>query len=1483
MQENLEEKIIPKPKKKKWKRIFFYFFLFLLAIILIPSIAINIPFVQTLVVKQVSSILSKKLTTTVTVESVNIRFFNRMRLNGVFVEDINKDTLMYVAHLDANVSKLPFRGNTFTVSNLKLSNGVFTLRSDSIATNITQILSNIINKEKDTTKAGVKLKLNTESFILEDFRYNMFLYNGLSVEEQPEGIIYKNMSVYDININADRITIKDDTLKFRVNKFSFKERSGLHMQQLTVDSAYIHFGYDVTLRGVRMIDEFSDIQMRNLSMKYNGGEEFKNFINNVKFDIDAHNSFISFTTLGYFAPVLSRVPATIRFNARITGPIANMRSDNFTVQSLDKTFINGRFSMSGLPDINSTIIYADLNRLTTYPKDVLTLVTGITNNDFGNFRENLAEFGDITFNGTFTGFINDFVANGYLRSELGNLRMDMKLNNANTTAGLKGNLAAINFNAGKFLKTPLLGHTNFNFMVDGKIRPGQNDISGKGVISSLVVNEYNYQNIEVEGRLVNQAFDGVVKISEPNIDLDFNGKINLAGDERFHTPIFDFDADIRHLDLVKLNVNKRDTIGIVKAKINANFMASNIFNYVGELKVSNLYYKDNTGDIDLGDITLISFNNNQRNYLELKSAFADALYYGQNDLGGFINQLEYTLYRSLPQLLAKQPQIEPYNITPRLNYSLKANVKDSRGIARVILPGLHIHEGTELNIKIDTLSQINLELNAKEIGYKNNTAANLNIKSNSINDTLNLNIAGNFYVSGINIPNLNVHNILENNTINTNLSFLDTVNNSSGNFRFGTTFRRDNSNLLFTNFDISKSELLYLSNLWNIEPTTAEINKGRFGINGFDFHRNGQHIRVSGVVSEQSTDSLIINIDNYRIQGLNLYTQPRGYNVSGIMSSEIEIRGLYGYPIIIGDLNIDTVLVNNDTLGSVVIGSMWNADEQRVDYTARIYDESSVKTSINGYLIPNTSEINLKGDIYEFNLRYLEPVLADVLSDIEGQTKGELFLKGTLRAPQLSGILTLEEAGMTVDYLKTHYLLNADIDVSNTQINITDGNIRDTKGNTGILNANFNHNNFRNIHFSANANVQNLLSLNTKEQDNPDFYGTAYATGVIGLNGNPKDFNFDITARTNTNSILYIPLNSASEAKELQFLKFVSSDSLSTEQMEEPRKKSDISVNFDLAVTPESEIQILIDPKVGDIIKAKGEGNLKINVDPSIGLFSIQGDYTIESGEYNFTLPTFSIISRKFTIDKGSRIHFNGDVNRAVLDVTASYRDRISLSTLFPEDSLASNYNVVSQILITGYMTNPTLKFNIDILNIDPEKKAQFQSFVNTEEKMTRQFLSLLVLRSFLPEQNLGNQDLGSSTIMANATDILSSQLGSLISMFNLPIDVNFDYNANSQTNAGSEFGVDISTQIFDRVILNGSASNATHSNRNFVGDFEAEVLLGKQGNTRFKVFSKSRDYFSDDMENNRNGIGISYQSQFDKFIDLFKRKKKKKKEKVEE
>jgi hypothetical protein len=1401
---------------------------------------------------------------------------------------------MFVSRLDAAIGSLPLNGRPLTLNKLRLTDGIFCLRSDSTGTNVTKIVKKLKNQDgdneekdepEDENKSLEDMIVNTfffktKSLELKNFEYRMQLNGAPSIDEQPEGVIYKNMSVSDVNLDADRISIKNDSLTFRVNDFSFKERSGLNIQHITADTGIIRFGKEVTLREFRVIDDRSDIRMRNLSLLYNGGKDFSDFINKVNFTVDIYDSYVDFGTLGYFAPSLNQIPVTASFNGQITGHVTDLRSDNFTLETLNRTYIDGRFSIFGLPNIESTIIFVDLKHLDTHPNDIATFVEGITDKEF-TAKTTLNEFGNIHFNGTYTGLINDFVSYGYLKSDLGVLEMDILFKNRNNSITFTGELATEDFNVGQLAHSPLIGQAGFNIEVNGKIVSGKNDIFGKGNISLLEFNDYKYSDIALEGRLVNQSFDGEVKISEPNLDLDFNGNIDMEGENGI--PIFKFDAKLKHADLVKLKFNKRDSVSIVNADINANFMASSILDYVGELTVDNLFYSDIHGNVDFGKVELSSYNNENKNYLELKSGFMDAKYLGHRDLESFVEHLKYIMQSHVPELFPQNTKLNP--VKQEADYQFNAHFKDAKDMARILVPGLYVEKGSVLDAQIDTNSKISIKLTSDKISYNNNHISDLKLFCNNDFDSLAINVSGNLITPMVAINNFNLYNSVIHDRILTHFLFTDTINESDTDISFAVQFSHnpESKGKLLTDINIDKSDITLFGQRWNITPTSVKFEDDKFSIEGFNINRRGQEVKIAGTVSQNPNDSLRISLTNYRLRGINSYISPLGYQVGGKVSGEIDLYGLYGTPYILSEILIDTLVINNDTIGNISLGSMWNNDKHCIDVTSRVSYNNQFYTSIYGYIFPDSGEIDADINFKSFKIKVIEPLLNEIVSGTSGMVNGNVKITGTLKNPDISGKLSLDNVGMMVDYLQTHYVVNSGIDITGSKISIRNGQIKDVKGNTGVLSMDLTHNYFKNIKFDANAKVNNFLSLNTKDKDNPLFYGTAYTSGVVNLNGNPDLINMAITAETGSNTFFYIPLSSTSQVKESDFLTFVNGkvDSTGVEDEESSEmllnKDSNMKLHFDLAVTPKSEIQILIDPKVGDILRARGSGNLKIYVDPALELFNITGDYSIEEGDYNFTLPNFSIVSRKFTINKGSRIRFNGDVENAELNVTASYKERVSLATLFPSDSLR-NHSVECQIFITGRMTNPLLKFNIDIHDIDPEKKAQFANLVNTDEKMTRQFLSLLVLRAFLPEQNFASQDLGSTTLMYNASELLSGQIGNLISMFNLPIplDVNVDYNANANTTTGAGFGIDVSTQLFDRVILNGSASNTTTSNRSFIGDIEMEVLLGKNENTRFKVFSKSRDYFSDDMESNRNGIGLSYRSQFNKFIDIFRRKKKK-------
>ena len=92
------------PSLKTTRKILKVIFLSLLFLIVMTAILINTTPVQNWLVKAVTHRLSKDLHTKVALRHVNFTLFNKMNLEGVYVEDQQKDTLLYAGKIMVNIT-----------------------------------------------------------------------------------------------------------------------------------------------------------------------------------------------------------------------------------------------------------------------------------------------------------------------------------------------------------------------------------------------------------------------------------------------------------------------------------------------------------------------------------------------------------------------------------------------------------------------------------------------------------------------------------------------------------------------------------------------------------------------------------------------------------------------------------------------------------------------------------------------------------------------------------------------------------------------------------------------------------------------------------------------------------------------------------------------------------------------------------------------------------------------------------------------------------------------------------------------------------------------------------------------------------------------------------------------------------------------------------------------------------------------------------
>ena len=179
-------------------------------------------------------------------------------------------------------------------------------------------------------------------------------------------------------------------------------------------------------------------------------------------------------------------------------------------------------------------------------------------------------------------------------------------------------------------------------------------------------------------------------------------------------------------------------------------------------------------------------------------------------------------------------------------------------------------------------------------------------------------------------------------------------------------------------------------------------------------------------------------------------------------------------------------------------------------------------------------------------------------------------------------------------------------------------------------------------------------------------------------------------------------------------------------------------MNLQIDVNPNAEMELIVDPKGGDMITGKGNGNLRMEFD-SYSDIKLYGTYTIDYGYYLFTLQ--NVIRKEFKINPGGTISWTGSPYNAQVNISALYPLTASLRDLMDQDQLSSmtrtSLPVNCVLKLTENLMKPTVKFDIDLPSSDEGVKQQVRNIINTDEMMNRQIVYLLLFNKFFTPEYL--------------------------------------------------------------------------------------------------------------------------------------------------
>ena len=207
---------------------------------------------QTWLAKEVAARISQEIGARVDIRSIKINFFDRASIEGFYVEDLHKDTLLYVDHIDANFDDVYLGFSHFDFDHVTIRDGQFNVRQFQGEEDLNiQFILDAINGPRDTTKK-VRSKPPELFFWDVDVENVDFTYEFRdTIPDTGFGMNYDHLRIRDISAHLSNFLIIDDSLSGTIRDMRLREHSGFVVNDFDADFVVAYTMMDFTNLSVK--------------------------------------------------------------------------------------------------------------------------------------------------------------------------------------------------------------------------------------------------------------------------------------------------------------------------------------------------------------------------------------------------------------------------------------------------------------------------------------------------------------------------------------------------------------------------------------------------------------------------------------------------------------------------------------------------------------------------------------------------------------------------------------------------------------------------------------------------------------------------------------------------------------------------------------------------------------------------------------------------------------------------------------------------------------------------------------------------------------------------------------------------------------------------------------------------------------------------------------------------------------------------------
>ncbi len=1420
---------------------------------------------QMLLADYFKPIIKRELGYPVDLKGIQVKFFDELSISGLRIQDPWGKEMIYIEELDVNfhISDLFMGGDKPTLDYARLYRPRvhLILEKKEGLVNLNHFVDQIIawvNRVSPAPSKGSSVFVIREAdvldgqFILDDEREPYLATNS--------HFDLSHFKVSGIHSKVKQFYSKGDTIGLETVGF----RAAHEMTRLQIKRMNTQFMIsDRQMRFDQLDLAVNDSYIANqFVVNYKKIDDLTAWFDKANMQANLVNARLNSDDVGRFVESMYPYKGNYKLQGKLSGTVRDLMLKNFQLGFGSQSILRGDFSFKGLPDIPKTQMDFVMQNSLFVPEDLAVFITQAA-------ADKMRILGPVAFSGLFKGTNRNFRTAGKGNTGLGYMEGDfsMFMKDSMALSGYDGRVALKKFKLGKLLVLEdYLGTIDLTAKIKGTgFSNTSANVDFDGMISEINFNKYAYKRVSLKGNLQKQLFKGTVAVKDSHLLASMEGEINL----RQAKPVYQLDGRIERADLSNLHFTKEPIR--LKTAFDVDFSLNSWDDLTGRGFFQDVYIqKPNMADLEMD---LVSFNSDVR--AGAKKHYALNTPYVSVEVNG-----DFVPSRMQSQLLQLWDEYQLYfqknELERNAYYATKIHDTDSR-------------YGADFTIVCHNAAPL-LSRFFPSLGVAHNTVFSGNItKGRSFQVSLEaypdtLVLGGySFYQSVFSFqsskylggPEVSSSLIFQ--SRKQQLNFLTPTEN----FKLDALWDQDRINFGLDFKQQGEDNMAHLGGLWKFEKDGLSLKfkdsyvkilgqdwaidpENRVRIQGQDLKADHvlisnkkQSISLQGSISLDSTETLKLKVKKFQLGTLAPLFASK---IQGEMNAEFSLQNWYQNTRLDSWLLLDSLRMDKFYIGDFQGVGTYESASKMMDLNYHLNRLGESVLSFSGTYKPfeESDKLNVRAELNRTNLQILEPFTKGLFSDLAGEASGELRIGGRIQEPILDGRIIVRNGKTTFDYLNTRILFADTVQFASRQIMGRNWLLKDPEGNTARMNARLSFPKGSPFELDLKADLSRFKLLNTVRNPKSIYYGTGFATGPFAIRGTLDELVISADLKSDRGTRLFIPLDREYEQTTQEDYSFYShtlaaAAELNQKPLVNQLKQDGITMDLNLALTPEAYGEVQFDQQKGDVMRVYGMGNIKMTLDKK-GDFKMNGDYAIDQGDYTFTLQ--NLINKKFAIQRGSKISWKGDPLEANVDIKAVYTQYASLFPILLDTTNKSNlpefkrrYPVDVTINLQNRLLSPNISFDIGVRDYpkDVHLNGAVTAFANRirtdEQELTRQVSNVLLFGQLVSPY--GGSGIAISSLMGNFTEMLSNQLSNLASKINKDLNVDVYLGGGSlNQDLLSNLQLRASYNVNDRLRITRSGGFTDARNQTspqlLLGDWALEWFVNREGSLRLKTYNRN-------------------------------------------